>query len=94
MVGKSPFEGEEFFLNNYSYSPADGEKENYIIKKSHFVPEKGSPNPLRRQYDYTGEKAGPNWIDRVEEHEKKRKKRKATLKEILHVESQVRKRNI
>ena len=54
------------------------------ISKRH-EPCSNVPNPLRTNYDYSNEKCGPEWQDRVKcvtkewEQEKRRKNRKATL---------------
>jgi len=56
----------------------------YLVpKKSHYIPDNSSPvpNPLRKNYDYSGEMGGPEWQNRVKTYMKKikdkaKKKRK------------------
>ncbi len=54
--------------------------------KGHYLPDPKSavPNPIRNNYDYSGELGGPEWQNRVKNFMKKRKERKAKF-EAIHV---------
>ena len=67
LIGESPFEGQEFIINDYDYSQANAPQ----VKKT---AASKVPNPIRDSLDY-----GTNWVERVKRRMKKRKAALETL---------------